>query len=437
MSAQEAPLLLCRICSSWRTIALSTPRLWSSIHIAVPHDKLPQHVHDGCLELVKAWLARSGGLPLSISFYRHYPPGPSPFFDTIVSLSSRWKHISVLGQQIRLSRADVPMLQSIEILDHTIGDEPADAHDVFCGDSIRSVSLGTNGNPIQLPLPWSQLTILSLDRFQDPRTSFSQGWPLSSSMALNILAQCRNLHECAISLSSGVDDTVDVPSSVELPLLSSLVILVRAYYVFAPQQRDPLDRLRLPQLSSFALTGPRLDQDSAGGFPFPTLLSTATKLKDFELDPLLLCTKEALLTFMKLLPPSVQRLVLRQNVRGSRGLTLIDNEFLHLLAPASHGQAADKPLPGAGFLLPELIELNCTAGFSDKDLLYFIRARMRYQRLRRVRVQFYRPVEKDILPELRSFIEEFGLDVLLEYNKHRDIWNPRDGLPKRSRTAQT
>ncbi|KAJ7830516.1 hypothetical protein B0H14DRAFT_2201338, partial [Mycena olivaceomarginata] len=32
MSAQEAPLLLCRICSAWRTIALSTPRLWASLH---------------------------------------------------------------------------------------------------------------------------------------------------------------------------------------------------------------------------------------------------------------------------------------------------------------------------------------------------------------------------------------------------------------------
>ncbi|KAJ6594553.1 hypothetical protein B0H19DRAFT_900769, partial [Mycena capillaripes] len=28
MSAQEAPIILGRICSSWRTISLSTPRLW-------------------------------------------------------------------------------------------------------------------------------------------------------------------------------------------------------------------------------------------------------------------------------------------------------------------------------------------------------------------------------------------------------------------------
>jgi hypothetical protein len=35
MSAREAPLLLCRIYSTWRTIALSTPRLWASLHVSV------------------------------------------------------------------------------------------------------------------------------------------------------------------------------------------------------------------------------------------------------------------------------------------------------------------------------------------------------------------------------------------------------------------
>ncbi|KAF8997107.1 hypothetical protein BDQ17DRAFT_1219547, partial [Cyathus striatus] len=36
MSSTEAPVLLTRICSSWRKIAHSTPRLWAAIHIVVP-----------------------------------------------------------------------------------------------------------------------------------------------------------------------------------------------------------------------------------------------------------------------------------------------------------------------------------------------------------------------------------------------------------------
>ncbi|KAJ6561759.1 hypothetical protein B0H19DRAFT_909252, partial [Mycena capillaripes] len=36
MSAAECPLLLCHICRAWRDVALSTPRLWASLHIASP-----------------------------------------------------------------------------------------------------------------------------------------------------------------------------------------------------------------------------------------------------------------------------------------------------------------------------------------------------------------------------------------------------------------
>ncbi|KAJ7030116.1 hypothetical protein C8F04DRAFT_918377, partial [Mycena alexandri] len=36
MSAVEAPLLLGRICSAWRAISLSTPRLWARLHIVEP-----------------------------------------------------------------------------------------------------------------------------------------------------------------------------------------------------------------------------------------------------------------------------------------------------------------------------------------------------------------------------------------------------------------
>ncbi|KIL67105.1 hypothetical protein M378DRAFT_74354, partial [Amanita muscaria Koide BX008] len=30
ISSRDAPLLLCSVCSSWRSLALSTPRLWQT-----------------------------------------------------------------------------------------------------------------------------------------------------------------------------------------------------------------------------------------------------------------------------------------------------------------------------------------------------------------------------------------------------------------------
>ncbi|KIM41496.1 hypothetical protein M413DRAFT_72067, partial [Hebeloma cylindrosporum] len=36
IKSSQAPLLLTQICSSWRAIALSSPRLWSKIHVPFP-----------------------------------------------------------------------------------------------------------------------------------------------------------------------------------------------------------------------------------------------------------------------------------------------------------------------------------------------------------------------------------------------------------------
>ncbi|KAH9478362.1 hypothetical protein JR316_0008816 [Psilocybe cubensis] len=84
MAATEAPMLLTRVCSSWRTIALASPRLWAQIHIPfrkegredqfrrlkhvpmAPLQKVRSILHDRC-RAVNEWLSRSGNLPLSIS----------------------------------------------------------------------------------------------------------------------------------------------------------------------------------------------------------------------------------------------------------------------------------------------------------------------------------------------------------------------------------
>ncbi|KAJ7646526.1 hypothetical protein FB45DRAFT_890684 [Roridomyces roridus] len=64
MSAHEAPLLVSRICSSWRAIALTTPELWASLHISAifvledPERRIPA---------ISQWLQRSGSCPISLS----------------------------------------------------------------------------------------------------------------------------------------------------------------------------------------------------------------------------------------------------------------------------------------------------------------------------------------------------------------------------------
>ncbi|KAL0564389.1 hypothetical protein V5O48_017658 [Marasmius crinis-equi] len=70
---KDAPLLLTHICRTWRDIAMRTPRLWNSIHIYLPR-KLPRMRRNQIPSLlqarkdgIKAWLDRSGSLPITFS----------------------------------------------------------------------------------------------------------------------------------------------------------------------------------------------------------------------------------------------------------------------------------------------------------------------------------------------------------------------------------
>ncbi|KAJ7017899.1 hypothetical protein C8F04DRAFT_1153793 [Mycena alexandri] len=414
MSAREAPLLLGHICSVWRTIALSTPRLWSSIHIAEPHPDLAPSFYDGCLRLVATWLRRSGALPLSISFHRPAFREESPFFDAIAAFSPRWKHISLSGQsRVMLSREDVPLLETIKISDYSVADNVAEAkrQDFLGGACVREVFLGTEIDPLQLPLPWSQLTTLTLARLNNAYARRAR--QLSSSAALRILANCHSLRECVLFLTHEPDELLDLPSSVEVPSLASLKLSLDVFAI--PAHQNPLDRLQLPQLASFIVHG----HHQPTIFPFLTLLSTAKTLKNIEIETLMF-TAETLVAFLQRLPPSVQRLSMRQNVIDPETRSLVDNEILHLLAPSS---------PSESCLLPVLdtFTISYASSFSDDDLLRFIRVRMAIHPLRQVTVRFFRLEETKILPELKSIMDDFGLVVSLDYLTTSSTWNPHDG----------
>src|ERR1700689_2602953 len=65
MDVLRAPLLLTWVCSNWRSIALSMPRLWMSISVG----GMDRSIRSSQSPLIKTWLQRSGNQRLSIQIY--------------------------------------------------------------------------------------------------------------------------------------------------------------------------------------------------------------------------------------------------------------------------------------------------------------------------------------------------------------------------------
>ena len=121
-------MVLTRVCSLWRSVALSSPRIWTRLHIPLPGDPRVSSnyvmINARTLELrrqkfsktmalrcqaVKEWLDRSGSCPLSLSIaypFDYAPPigngegeddddGADPLFQIIHSSAPRWEHLNL------------------------------------------------------------------------------------------------------------------------------------------------------------------------------------------------------------------------------------------------------------------------------------------------------------------------------------------------------
>lgn len=250
MSSAEAPLLLGRVCSQWRQVAYSTPRLWSSIHITIPSIEPynPDSPTDNSVALaaVSSWLARSGALPLfvslSSSIYSLDPSVPTnpqvrPFLDLLTPFASRWRSVSFKIENYDWTEffnlygaEDVPLLEKahfdgIQVPRPVSGDShPPDFaaavrdNGILHAPRLRSVSIPRYATKtLQLPVRWNELTELNL----------SNG-AFSLQDILKALGRCPNLHSCSISVSDwntevAFDELHSLPKVV-LPKLKMLML---------------------------------------------------------------------------------------------------------------------------------------------------------------------------------------------------------------------
>ncbi|KAK7040196.1 hypothetical protein VNI00_010002 [Paramarasmius palmivorus] len=191
----EAPLLLTLVCKQWRQVALSTARLWSALHIYLPPrpqkcGKFPELLERRSLG-VKAWLSRSGTLPISFSLViglsRESRQGHTvyqPILDALFGFRERWVDVMIRVPSAVLTAfeqsvkpEEVPLLRKLTV-DYDLASRQLliDGSQYGIGPQLenRAIPMGkficeapalrdlTLLDPIQnvytLPLNWAKLT---------------------------------------------------------------------------------------------------------------------------------------------------------------------------------------------------------------------------------------------------------------------------------------
>ncbi|KAF8172440.1 hypothetical protein BJ912DRAFT_1148157 [Pholiota molesta] len=446
MGCDEAPVVLTRVCASWRSIAMNEARLWAALHIPVPRSGpvfdasydlttgeriTVMEVLDTRLAAVREWIKRSGSLPLSFSLHEHdvYPPSDYAglFLRCISDYRMRWKSISLVCAATSFSKireippSEVPLLETLSLL----LSRPDSANTkvlkwkdspIFSASRIRSVSLCSLNAPIfEFPFRWSQLTHFCIKSDQ-----WSTIAETTIDDIISILDNCSNLVSCDIRLGHGSNPHHRTMFPlISLPHLESLkiydTIQVAAFF----------SSLVIPNLRKLEYLAYENSMVAAGSSAFYSLLTAVGKtLEELAVTPgpleiddpvqlLRLCPslKSFSITSSSLVPPTSHTDTKPATISSSF-LKILDN-------------------------VPNLENFEChtVAHFSDEALLEFILRKQsggnaQLKPLKSVYVLFRRRPTIDI-PSILSPQVLGGLKLEIKYppRTYRGPFSLYDGLP--------
>ncbi|KAF7321186.1 F-box domain-containing protein [Mycena chlorophos] len=188
------PLLLTRVCRDWRSIALSIPELWQTVHCTIPAVTWEAAATTGnaktALAFLELWLSRAQAQPLDVSVTVDSgnlgvaESDERALAQILGRRRTQWRELvfkfpfaspdAVAGLNDSDSNADseLPLLRRLSLdvapnwgwLDPTTagGSEMGVVTTFSNAPSLRELSLGYNARPRQFELPYHQLTSLVL-----------------------------------------------------------------------------------------------------------------------------------------------------------------------------------------------------------------------------------------------------------------------------------
>ncbi|KAL0958018.1 hypothetical protein HGRIS_000193 [Hohenbuehelia grisea] len=162
---QQHQWILSAVCRRWRTIALSTPQLWSSLHFDVAY-AIRNHFRD-IAGIAREILQRSGRVRLAVTLDMH--AHRHRLISVLLKESSRWRSFRLILRLHKSSHKMVAMLNDqggnfpvLEALAVEItGDLPAPLTAFETCPKLRTVVLSGESLVRNVAVPWGQITRFS------------------------------------------------------------------------------------------------------------------------------------------------------------------------------------------------------------------------------------------------------------------------------------
>ncbi|KAJ7162491.1 hypothetical protein C8R46DRAFT_1104796 [Mycena filopes] len=292
MSPTEAPLLLGRICSAWRTVAFSLPALWASLHIPVAFALASENRENAMID----WLERSSPLPLKASLVAStsFPYRIGAITDLLERFSPRWSVLRSSDDHgtefIDLAKdINAPLLEKIEVV---LGDEVHDEDEFLSWPLFRGAANSCKVTVVaptlgflvpSQPFTWTHLAHLALKcRSTERGSEGERTGGLSLDAAYALLSGCVRLKSIEFQLSD--NRRVRPPwdkQSLFLEFLESMII-VESHWASAHEDMIILvETLIMPRLVKFHLPESAMSVDE-GNF-FPHLATYSPHVSDLRL----------------------------------------------------------------------------------------------------------------------------------------------------------